>query len=118
MTWSGQRQGVTNTWVIDEAMMLESQIYTLSPPGPRTLKTFKRWFLSAAPIPVLWGRDAALFDNEQDLVTLASVDADRLNIFLKAYFGWFFKVSRDSEKASQDIYVERGTDSSLGKSAQ
>lgn len=44
-------------------------------------------------VPVLWGRDRELFRDEQDLVALAPVDSDRLNEFLRNYFGWFFKVS-------------------------
>jgi len=44
-------------------------------------------------VPVLWGRDRELFRDERDLVALAPVDSDRLNEFLRNYFGWFFKVS-------------------------
>lgn len=79
--------------------MLESQVLSLSQPGPRTLKDFRRWFATAAnrgsdsnPPPALWGHDEKLFSNEHDLVALAPVDTDRLNIFLKTYFGYFFKV--------------------------
>lgn len=53
---------------------------------------FKRWYLHH-PRPVLWGRDKDLFRNEQDLVALAPVETDRLNIFLQKYLGWFLKVS-------------------------
>ncbi len=72
-------------------MVLESQVLALSPPTSRTLKAFRRVFTSE-PIPVLWGRDRDLFNNERDLVALAPVDTDRLNIFLQTYFGWVFKV--------------------------
>lgn len=44
-------------------------------------------------MPVLWGRDSDLFENSRDLIALAPVDTDRLNVFLKSYFGWFLKVS-------------------------
>ena len=72
--------------------MLESQVLTLNAPTSRTLRAFKRWFESS-PLPVLWDRDKDLFQNERDLVALAPVETDRLNIFLEKYCGWFLKVS-------------------------
>lgn len=75
--------------------MLESQILSLSPPGSRMLAAFRRWFGSEGT-PVLWGHDEQLFSYEHDLVALASVDTDRLNIFLKDHFGYLFKVSTQS----------------------
>ncbi|CAD6567923.1 MAG: hypothetical protein ASARMPREDX12_000842 [Alectoria sarmentosa] len=88
-----------------EAMILESQILSLSSPTSRTLKDFKTWFTSGsltpdstAPTVALWGRDEHLFDNENDLVALAPVDTDRLNLFLKSYFGWFFQVKQERSK--------------------
>ena len=42
---------------------------------------------------MLWGRDKSLFDDSRDLVALAPVDTDRLNVFLKSYVGWLFQVS-------------------------
>lgn len=72
--------------------MLESRVLALSAPTPRSLAMFKRWYLHH-PRPVLWGRDKDLFRNEQDLVALAPVETDRLNIFLQKYLGWFLKVS-------------------------
>lgn len=80
---------------VDEAILLESQILALSSPSSRTLHAFRKWFGLNA-VPVLWGRDERLFDDERDLVALAPVDSDRLNLFLKTYFGWFFK-QRDEE---------------------
>ncbi len=62
----------------------------LNPPSRRTLKAFKKWF-TLRSVPVLWGRDSHLFDDENDLVGLAPVDTDRLNILLQNYFGWFFR---------------------------
>ena len=76
----------------DEAMILESQLLSLNAPALQTFKDFKRWFMSAAT-PVLWGRDEQLYDDEEDVVALAPVDSDRLNRFLKSYFGWFFGVN-------------------------
>ncbi|KAL8857232.1 MAG: hypothetical protein Q9178_006158 [Gyalolechia marmorata] len=90
---------------VDEALLLESRILALSSPSSRTLHAFKRWFNSDA-IPKLWGRDRRLFDDEQDLVALAPADNDRLNLFLKAYFGWFFR-RRDStmrDGGSSDLF--------------
>jgi hypothetical protein len=77
--------------ITDEALLLESQILALQQPNKRSLAIFRRWFDNSAR-PVLWGRDEQLFDNENDLVSLAPVDTDRLNIFLRTYIGWFFKV--------------------------
>jgi hypothetical protein len=71
--------------------VLESNVLVLAKPNSRTLRAFKRWFRSSA-VPVLWGRDQELFEDERDLVALAPVDSDRLNEFLRNYFGWFFKV--------------------------
>ncbi|KAL8730387.1 MAG: hypothetical protein Q9181_004684 [Wetmoreana brouardii] len=81
-----------------EAMLLESRILALSSPSSRTLHAFKRWF-NLNSVPKLWGRDEHLFDDEQDLVALAPVDNDRLNLFLRTYFGWFFR-QRDDEVPS------------------
>lgn len=75
----------------DKAMVLESQILSLNAPSSRTLRAFKRWFKPSST-PALWGRDEHLFDKENDLVALAPVDTDRLHLFLKSYFAWFFKV--------------------------
>lgn len=74
-----------------KAMVLESQILSLNAPSSRTLRAFKRWFKPSST-PALWGRDEHLFDKENDLVALAPVDTDRLHLFLKSYFAWFFKV--------------------------
>lgn len=79
---------------IDEAMLLESRILSLNQPSRRTLKVFKQW-LSTSAVPVLWGRDTKLFDEEQDLVALAPIETDRLNIFLQNHFGWFFRYRQD-----------------------
>lgn len=90
---SGKHHGLLTMWT-DEAMLLESRILSLNQPSPRTLKVFKQWF-SASAVPVLWGRDTKLFDEEQDLVALAPIETDRLNIFLQNYFGWFFRYRQD-----------------------
>lgn len=90
---------------IDKALILENQVLKLSAPTPRVLKAFKRWFQSN-PLPVLWGPDKNLFRDERDLVALAPVETDRLNIFLQNYFGWFLKVSVE-DSSSQLISMER-----------
>lgn len=74
-------------------MILESQILLLNSPSSRTLRDFKRWFKPSST-PALWERDEHLFDYKEDLVALAPVDTDRLNLFLKSYFGWFFQVKQ------------------------
>ena len=75
----------------DEALILESQVLALSSPSSQVTKDFKRW-LTRDSLPVLWGHDEHLFDDERDLVALASVDTDRLNRLLMRYSGWFFRV--------------------------
>ncbi|KAL8652115.1 MAG: hypothetical protein Q9226_004399 [Calogaya cf. arnoldii] len=86
----------------DEALVLESRVLTLSAPTPRSLALFKRWYLHH-PLPVLWGRDKDLFRNEQDLVALAPIETDRLNIFLQKYLGWFLKEKRQSS-TEEDLF--------------
>ncbi|KAI4268343.1 MAG: hypothetical protein L6R38_007875, partial [Xanthoria sp. 2 TBL-2021] len=85
-----------------KALVLESRVLALSAPTPRSLAMFKRWYLHH-PRPVLWGRDKNLFGNEQDLVALAPVETDRLNIFLQKYLGWFLKEKRDTS-AHEDLF--------------
>lgn len=77
--------------LVDEALILESGILTLSKTEKRTLRAFKRWF-GSHDMPVLRGQDEELFNDERDLVALALVELDRLNEFLRNYFGWFFTV--------------------------
>ena len=76
---------------LDEALIVESQALALSTPGARTLRDFRRSFCPMG-VPTLLGRDESLFTSEKDLVALAPVDTDRLNVFLKKYFGSLFKV--------------------------
>ena len=97
----------TDSGDLDEAMILESRVLALNAPSARTVKDFRNWFKSKS-IPVLWGRDEHLFENENDLVALAPVDTDRLNLFLKSYFAWFFKV-RKSPFSSQALYLPANT---------
>ncbi|KAI4261280.1 MAG: hypothetical protein L6R42_003516 [Xanthoria sp. 1 TBL-2021] len=85
-----------------EALVLESRVLALSAPTPRSLAMFKRWYLHH-PRPVLWGRDKDLFRNEQDLVALAPVETDRLNIFLQKYLGWFLKEKRETS-THEDLF--------------
>lgn len=77
--------------MIDEALVLESQVLALSPPGDRVLRDFRRTF-KQDKIPALWGRDEQLYDDELDLVALAPTDHDRLNMMLKDHVGFLFKV--------------------------
>ena len=74
----------------DESLLLESQVLSLSSPSSRTLRAFRKCFKLRQN--ELWGKDQTLYDDEKDLVALAPVDTDRLNIFLKKYFGRLLKV--------------------------
>ena len=77
----------------DEAIILESRVLALNTPSSRTVKNLKIWFKSTS-IFALRGRDEHLFENKKDLVALAPVETDRLNVFLSSYFGWFLKVCK------------------------
>ena len=79
----------------DEALVLENKVLALNPPTTRTLRAFKWWYNPGVSrgVPVLWGKDENLFQDERDFVALAPAETDRLNIFLQTHFGWFFKVS-------------------------
>ena len=96
------------TIVLDEFLVLQSQVYALEGPGKRTLAAFRRWFSPAVQgkvIPVLGGRDKDLLDDRKDLVALAPMDEDRLNRFLQDYFGWFFRVCDQSpDKTIENLW--------------
>ena len=81
----------------DEALLLESKVLSLRQPDKRTLSVFKNWFSSG--VPVLWGRDKTVYDNEDDLAALAPTEPDRLNLFLQRNFGWLLR-QQDAEKDS------------------
>lgn len=85
--------------------MLESQILTLNSPSSQTLKNLRKWFVSN-PTPILWGRDEQLLgkQHEHDLVALAPVDTDRLNTFLKSYFGWFCRERNSGDIENNGLY--------------
>ena len=74
---------------LDEALILESKIIALQPPDSGALRAFRNWFFTV--IPVLWGRDKNLYDDTNDLVTLAPTETDRLNAFLQRHLGWWFR---------------------------
>ena len=69
-------------------------------------KDFKRWFTRNS-LPVLWGHDEHLFDNDGDLVALAPVNTDRLNRFLMTYSGWFFRVC---DVRHEQLWADAGID--------
>ena len=75
----------------DEALVLESKVLALNAPSSRLVRNLDTGFKSES-VSALWGRDEHLFENENDLVALAPLETDRLNVFLSSYFGWFFKV--------------------------
>lgn len=90
---------------VDEGLMLESQILTLNSPSSKTLKILRKWFRLNST-PVLWGRDEHLLnqEHEHDLVALAPIDTDRLNIFLKSYFGCFFREQHSGDIENNGLY--------------
>ena len=75
--------------------MLQSQIHSLQRPTPRVLRAFRHWFREGN-VPKLGGHDANMLEAEHmhDLVALAPVDQDRLNLFLQDNLGWLFRVCR------------------------
>ena len=91
-------------------MILESQVLALNAPTTHMLKSIRKWFtaksLPGKPFTILWGRDQDIFKDKRDLVVLAPVDSDRLNVFLKSYFGWFFRVRQDSIATYSELELE------------
>lgn len=75
--------------------MLQSQVQSLQRPTPRVLQAFRHWFREGG-VPKLGGHDANMLEHEHmhDLVALAPIDEDRLNLLLQDYLGWFFRVCR------------------------
>ena len=74
-----------------DEILLQSNILALEGPTESTLDVFRRWYspkFQGTAIPVLGGRDGDLLVDHEDLVALALVDQDRLNRFLRHYFGW------------------------------
>lgn len=72
--------------------MLQSQIQSLQKPTPRVLRVFRHWFREG-DVPKLGGHDANMLEHEHmhDLVALAPIDQDRLNLLLQDHLGWLFK---------------------------
>lgn len=73
------------------------------------MKAFKKWlsgfkqyhadeekpsYDDGISIPVLWGADEEIYDgeNDGDLVALAPVDSDPLNLFIRSKFGFLLRV--------------------------
>ena len=73
----------------DEALVLESKVLALRQPDKRTLSVFKKWM--SAGVPVLWGQEKTIYDDEGDLAALAPNEPDRLSYLLQRYFGWVFR---------------------------
>ena len=87
--------------------MLQSQVHSLQRPTPRVLRAFRHWFREGN-VPKLGGHDANMLEAEHmhDLVALAPVDQDRLNLFLQDYLGWLFRVCKICQALIQKELTE------------
>ncbi|CZR65468.1 uncharacterized protein PAC_15368 [Phialocephala subalpina] len=79
----------------DEMLLLESDMHKLERPSQRTVSTLREWF-HANNVPVLSGLDKTLLNDEftEDLVALAPVDTDRLNMFLQNNLGYLLRARK------------------------
>ena len=75
----------------DETLVLQSKVLALQKPTSRTLRAFSQWF-TQNDVPKLGGQEASYLERKDDLVALAPVEQDRLNLIMQDYFGWFFRV--------------------------
>ncbi len=94
-------------WFVEESLMLESALLTLSRPQTRTLEAFRNVFNnvdeSGCEYPTLGGRSAGILHDANDLVALRARDEeDRLTSFLRYSFPLFFVVGVSSLAPSSD----------------
>jgi ABC-type taurine transport system ATPase subunit len=76
---------VADHTVIDEALLLQSEIVKLKHPNSRVLDTYKHWFQK--PYPVLGGITKTALDNPDDLVALNSLpEGDYLSNLLRRHW--------------------------------
>jgi hypothetical protein len=76
---------VANHRVIDEALLLQSEIANLKRPNSRVLDTYKHWFQK--PYPVLGGLAKTALDNTEDLVALNTLpEGDYLSTLLRRHW--------------------------------
>ncbi|RFN47840.1 hypothetical protein FIE12Z_7915 [Fusarium flagelliforme] len=80
-----------------EALIFESTIATIPPPGRKILKAFRVNFFHGRPeeagaFPTLGGHSAHLYDDADDLLVLHTRELpDRLTMFVQDYFGFLFE---------------------------
>ncbi|KAM7206467.1 hypothetical protein V8F20_002816 [Naviculisporaceae sp. PSN 640] len=80
-----------------QALMFESTLAAIPPPDRKVLKAFRDHFFhrrpnDRVPFPTLSGFSATVYDDPTDLVSIHHLqDQDRLTIFVRDHFGYFFK---------------------------
>lgn len=80
--------------MLDEALLLYSQILGLKAPAHNTFKAYKRWFEPKPRKTKLRGHSSHILDDESDLVALrVPANQDRLTRIVQTYFPWLFLVS-------------------------
>jgi hypothetical protein len=76
---------VANYRVVDEALLLQSEIARLKRPSSRALETYRHWFQK--PYPVLGGIAKTALDNTDDLVALNTLpEGDYISTLLRRYW--------------------------------
>ncbi|KAE8446491.1 hypothetical protein EG329_011954 [Mollisiaceae sp. DMI_Dod_QoI] len=91
-----------------EMLLLQSEIHKLERPSSRTITNLRDWF-HANNVPVLGGLDKTLLDDNftEDLVALAPVDTDRLNIFLQNNFGYLLRAHKMQHLFAPELELKR-----------
>ncbi|KAK3334205.1 hypothetical protein B0T19DRAFT_420296 [Cercophora scortea] len=80
-----------------EALLFESTLASIPPPGRKVLKAFRLNFFHGRPgdngsFPILGGNSSALYDDADDLVALhAGEHRDRMTVFVQDNFSYLFK---------------------------
>ena len=82
--------GVNIKSVLDEALLLQSEISKLKRPNKRVLDAYRLWFKK--PFPALGGLSKNFLDIPEDLAGLNTSETDYLSLFLRHH--WPSRVSR------------------------
>ncbi|KAM7204001.1 hypothetical protein V8F33_001972 [Rhypophila sp. PSN 637] len=80
-----------------EALIFDSTLAAIPPPDRKTLKAFREVFFHGRPndpdsFPTLGGSSSTVYNDPNDLVAVHRLqDLDRLTVFVRDHFGYFFQ---------------------------